>query len=95
MIGTTASSILGFRKSLIEELIIKGHKVYAFAIDYSNPQRKLLKSLGVIPVDYVLCRSGLNILTDLKTMLQLKAKLKVIRPDIVLSYFVKPAYMVQ
>jgi glycosyltransferase involved in cell wall biosynthesis len=91
MIGTTASSILGFRKSLIEELIIKGHKVYAFAIDYSNPQRKLLKSLGVIPVDYVLCRSGLNILTDLKTMLQLKAKLKVIRPDIVLSYFVKPA----
>jgi glycosyltransferase involved in cell wall biosynthesis len=91
MIGTTASSVLGFRKSLIEELIIKGHKVYAFAIDYSNPQRKFLKSLGVIPVDYVLCRSGLNILTDLKTMLQLKAKLKVIRPDIVLSYFVKPA----
>jgi len=26
----------------------------------------------------------------LKTMLQLKAKLKVINPDIVLSYFVKP-----
>jgi len=91
MIGTTASSILGFRKSLIEGLINKGHKVYAFAIDYSNSQKKLLKSLGVIPVDYVLCRSGLNILTDLKTMLQLKAKLKVIRPDIVLSYFVKPA----
>ena len=90
MIGTIASSILGFRKPLIEELIIKGHKVYAFAIDYSNPQRRLLKSLGVIPVDYVLCRSGLNILTDLKTMLQLKAKLKVINPDIVLSYFVKP-----
>ena len=90
MIGTTASSILGFRKSLIEELIIKGHKVYAFAMDYSNSQRRLLKSLGVIPVDYVLCRSGLNILTDLKTMLQLKAKLKVINPDIVLSYFVKP-----
>ena len=91
MIGTTASSILGFRKSLIEELIIKGHKVYAFAMDYSNSQRRLLKSLGVIPVDYVLCRSGLNVLTDLKTMFQLKAKLKVIRPDIVLSYFVKPA----
>ena len=91
MIGTTASSILGFRKSLIEGLINKGHKVYAFAIDYSNSQKKLLKSLGVIPVDYVLCRSGLNILTDLKTMLQLKAKLKVIKPDIVLSYFVKPA----
>ena len=68
MIGTTANCVLGFRGPLIKELIIKGHEVYAFAIDYSDAQRQLLKSLGAIPVDYVLFRSGLNMLADLKMM---------------------------
>ena len=90
MIGTTANCVLGFRGPLIKELIIKGHEVYAFAIDYSDAQRQLLKSLGAIPVDYVLFRSGLNMLADLKMMLRLKTKLEAIKPDIVLSYFVKP-----
>jgi len=90
MIGTTANCVLGFRGSLIKELIIKGHEVYAFAIDYSDTQRQLLKSLGVVPVDYMLSRSGLNMLADLKMMFQLKAKLEAIKPDIVLSYFIKP-----
>ena len=90
MIGTTANCVLGFRGPLIKELIIRGHEVYAFAIDYSDAQRQLLKSLGAIPVDYVLFRSGLNMLADLKMMLRLKTKLEAIKPDIVLSYFVKP-----
>jgi glycosyltransferase involved in cell wall biosynthesis len=90
LIGTTACCVLGFRGSLIKELAAKGYKVYAFAIDYSDEQKQLLKSLGVIAIDYDLSRSGLNMLTDLKMMLQLKAKLEVIKPDIVLSYFVKP-----
>jgi len=90
MIGTAANCVLGFRVPLIKELINKGCKIYAFAIDYSDAQKKILKSLGVVPVDYVLSRSGLNILADLKAMFQLKAKLKAIKPDIVLSYFVKP-----
>ena len=90
MIGTTANCVLGFRGPLIKELIIKGHEVYAFAIDYTDAQRQLLKSLGAVPVDYVLFRSGLNILADLKMMFRLKTKLEAIKPDIVLSYFVKP-----
>lgn len=90
MIGTAADCVLGFRRPLIKELIIKGYEVYAFAIDYSDGQRKLLKSLGATPVDYVLSRSGLNILADLKMMFQLKVELEAIKPDVVLSYFVKP-----
>ena len=90
MIGTAANCVLGFREPLIRELIAKGYKVYAFAIDYTDEQRQLLKSLGVIPIDYDLTRSGLNMLADLKMMFQLKVKLEDITPDIVLSYFVKP-----
>ena len=91
MIGTTANSVLGFRIPLIKELIAKGNEVYAFAIDYSDLQRQLLKSLGAVPVDYMLSRSSLNVLNDLNMMFQLKAKLLAIKPDIVLSYFIKPA----
>jgi glycosyltransferase involved in cell wall biosynthesis len=90
LIGTTANSVLGFRGPLIKELIAQGHKVYAFAIDYSDEQKGFLKSLGVVPVNYKLSRSGLSMLDDVKTMFQLKAKLRDIKPDIVLSYFVKP-----
>jgi glycosyltransferase involved in cell wall biosynthesis len=90
MIGTTANCVFGFRWPLIKELTTKGYKVYAFAIDYTDEQRQLLKSLGVTSIDYDLSRSGLNILADLKTMFQLKVKLEAIKPDIVLSYFVKP-----
>jgi glycosyltransferase involved in cell wall biosynthesis len=44
-----------------------------------------------VPIDYNLSRYSLNILADLKMMFQLKVKLEDIKPDIVLSYFVKPA----
>ena len=90
IIGTVSSSILGFRGPLIKELVRKGYDVYAFAIDYTEQQRQLLASLGVVAVDYQLSRSGLNLFSDFRTMFQLKAKLKSIKPDIVFSYFVKP-----
>ena len=90
MIGTTADCVLGFRGPLIGDLVAKGCKVYAFAIDYTDQQKHLLKLLGAVPVDYNLSRFSLNILADLKMMFELKVKLQCIKPDIVFSYFVKP-----
>lgn len=90
IIGTVASSVLGFRGPLIKELLSKGHEVFAFAIDYSEEQKQTLIQWGAIPVDYKLNRSGLNPIADLKMMYALKKKLLLIHPDIVLSYFVKP-----
>ena len=90
IIGTVASSILGFRGPLIKELLSKGHEVYAFAIDFSEEQKQTLIFLGGVPVDYQLSRAGLNPIADLKMMLQLKKQLIAIKPNIVFSYFVKP-----
>lgn len=39
IIGTVASSILGFRGPLIQKLLADGHQVYAFAINYSPFQK--------------------------------------------------------
>jgi glycosyltransferase involved in cell wall biosynthesis len=90
IIGTVASSILGFRGPLIKQLLSEGHQVFAFAIDYTPEQKKQLEAWGGVPVDYQLSRSGLNPLADFKMMWGLKITFQSIQPDIVLSYFVKP-----
>lgn len=90
IIGTVASSIFGFRKPLIKEIIEKGHDVYALAIDYTDEQKNELRSWGVTAIDYQLSRSGLNPISDLNMMFSLKNILQSIKPDVVFSYFVKP-----
>lgn len=90
IIGTVASSILGFRGPLIKKLLAEGHQVFAFAIDYTLDQKNQLIDWGGVPIDYKLSRSGLNPLADLKMMFSLKKQFVSIQPDIILSYFVKP-----
>jgi glycosyltransferase involved in cell wall biosynthesis len=90
IIGTVASSVLGFRGPLIRELLAHGHQVFAFAIDYTDEQKETLAEWGVTPIYYSLSRSGLNPIADIATMLMIKKKLQKIQPDVVLGYFVKP-----
>ena len=50
--GTTAESLIQFRKELINSLCKNGHVVYAFAVDYDNSTKEKVKSFGAIPVCY-------------------------------------------
>ncbi|MEZ9181122.1 glycosyltransferase family 4 protein [Vibrio cyclitrophicus] len=90
IVGTVATSILGFRMPLIKMLLKHGHQVFAFAIDYNEEQKAILSKIGVVPVDYYLSRAGLNPFSDVKMMYGLIVKFKELKPDIVLGYFSKP-----
>lgn len=90
IIGTTAGGILGFRKDLIKSLVAKGHKVYAFAINYTDEQKEQVIQLGAIPESYKLRRTGMNPLADILATFKLTKKIKQIKPDLVFSYFSKP-----
>ena len=90
VLGTVASSILGFRKSFIERLLLNGHEVYALAIDYNEQSIDSVKAMGAKPVRYKLNRTGLNPIVDIKTIIELKGILEKIEPDICFSYFSKP-----
>lgn len=79
-----------FRKELIQTLASQGHKVYCFAIDFTDTTRAQVKSLGGIPVDYSLNRTGLNPLQDMRDTWALSRKLKEIQPDLMFSFFAKP-----
>lgn len=90
LIGTTASSVIGFRADLIKSLHQLGQTVYALALDYDDETRDQVKNLGAIPVDYKFSRAGLNPLKDFLDTFALSKQLKALSPDLVLSYFSKP-----
>lgn len=80
-----------FRKDFIKYLVSQGHKVYAFAIDFTDESREKVKALGAIPIDYQLNKTGLNLFTDLRDAWRLSKQLKAIEADVVFSFFVKPS----
>ncbi|WP_417776489.1 glycosyltransferase family 4 protein [Stutzerimonas xanthomarina] len=91
LIGTTASCVIGFRADLIRSLVVRGHDVFAFALDYTEVTRKIVEEIGARPVSYVFSRTGLNPLSDIINTYKLYRLVKNNRFDIVFSYFSKPA----
>ena len=90
IIGTVASSILGFRANLIKALLEQQHSVYAFVSEYSQDELNDIEALGAIPITYKSNRGGMNPLADAKATYALTKKIKEIAPDLVFSYFSKP-----
>lgn len=90
IIGTVASSFLGFRLGLIQNILQQGCQVYAFTSEYTEDELKRIEALGAIPITYALNRGGLNPLADMKSTYLLSKKIQKINPDLVFSYFVKP-----
>lgn len=90
IVGTVASSILGFRANLIKALLEQQHSVYAFVSEYSQDELNAIAALGATPITYELNRGGINPLADTKATYALFKKIKEIAPDLVFSYFSKP-----
>jgi len=93
IIGTVASSFLGFRADLIKALLAKNYTIYAFTSEYTKEELIRIESLGAIPITYELNRGGVNPFTDIKSTYELSKKIKNISPDLVFSYFSKPVIL--
>lgn len=91
LIGTTAESLIQFRKELIHLLHKNGHVIYAFAIDFDEMTEEKVKTFGAIPVRYEFSRTGLNPISDIINTYKLYKLLKALQPDVAFSYFSKPA----
>lgn len=77
-----------FRKEIIQGLIDKGFKVY-LVLPYGE-KVELLKKMGCEFIDLPLDRRGTNPITDIKLLLNYRKILKKIKPDVMLSYTIKP-----
>lgn len=76
------------RRELIERLIEEGFRVYAVCGD--SPGSQLLQGLGCTVVSVPLNRRGSNPLDDVRLIRRYRNAIEEIRPDIILSFTVKP-----
>jgi glycosyltransferase involved in cell wall biosynthesis len=90
LITSHAESLVGFRWVLLNRLIDAGWRVYALAPNHTANTTELLKSIGVTPVEINLYRAGINPLFDLVSLISIYKVLRRIKPNAVLSYFIKP-----
>lgn len=88
VIANFGMGLYNFRKELLEELINKKNEVIiALPNDEYVPK---LKSLGCKFMETHLERRGTNPIKDLKLLLHYIKLIKRIRPDVVLTYTIKP-----
>lgn len=90
LIGNQSSTIILFRKAVIENLISKNIKVYTLTMDNDKDNFNKIKKIGAIPLSYSFSRSGINPVSDFFNTLLLARKIKEINPDSVLCFFPKP-----
>ena len=88
IISNNSNGLYLFRRQLISTLINSGHEVYILTPFDSDVER--LKSLGVRLFETPLDRRGKNFFKDLTLIKLYNTILKKIRPDIVLTYTIKP-----
>lgn len=88
MLGNHEIVIYNFRRELIEELIKEGYEVYV-SLPY-GPKVEFLKGMGCKFIDTPINRRNTNPLEDIKLFFRYLKILKDIKPNIVLTYTVKP-----
>ena len=84
----TAWNIFNFRKGLIKALQTQGHEVFAMAP--SDEYISRIEEIGVQFIPVKLDQKGINPFQDLGLIKQYYNLFKSIKPDLILSYTIKP-----
>lgn len=91
LITSYAPSLLNFRLDLIQKLAKSGVRVCALAPSFNNEIKSKLTPLGVLSIEISIARAGMNPFLDILNCLRLARTLRVLKPDVSLGYFIKPA----
>jgi glycosyltransferase involved in cell wall biosynthesis len=89
VLGGAFNEVRNFRMSMITQLVDSNFAVYVFALDYTEDDKFLIKSIGAIPVSYPGKRGGLNPFREIYNIFKLFIAIKKISPDFIFSYFTK------
>lgn len=80
---------MSFRKEVMKAMVAIGYKV-TISVPYDNRFNAQVNELGVEIVDTKIDRRGINPITDLALIKHYRKMMKEVRPDVVLSYTIKP-----
>jgi len=92
LFGNTPESLISFRGSLLKSFVDLGHEVYAISSTCNETQKQAIEDLGVKYCEIPFSRTGLNPFSDLKTIKSVYKVFKMIQPDILVSYALKPIF---
>lgn len=90
LISNTVSSIILFRKKLIERLVNCKHHVYVLIPYNEKNNSKDLEALNITIQYYKSSRTNINPFKEIFSIFSLYTKIKKIAPDTVFSFFPKP-----
>ncbi|NNH38969.1 glycosyltransferase family 4 protein [Acinetobacter terrae] len=92
MICSYLPSALNFRGKLLEAIQAKGYEIHVFAPDLTDFADELnqLQQLGYQIHEIPMQRTGTNPIKDLNTLMEMYRLIRQIKPDVVLSYTIKP-----
>jgi len=88
-LGNHAFVIYNFRKELIQKLLSDGYEV-SISLPYDDTKVPEMISWGCKYIETNVDRRGMNLFKDLKLILSYIKIIKSIKPDVVLSYTIKP-----
>lgn len=90
IIASVSRSLINFRGDLLKLLVKRGYKVIVAAGDSNEEILNKLALLSIPYHKYKINRKGKNILSDLQTFYSLIKLIKQVKPDILLTYTIKP-----
>lgn len=90
VVGASSRSLINFRGELLQALVDNGHEVTAMAEKAESDLVKRLSDIGVGFQPFPVQRNGLNPFADLRTLFSLRKIFRALKPDIVISYTIKP-----
>lgn len=89
VLANSMNGLFSFRKEVMQAMVEKDYEVY---ISVPNDERfdDQVSNLGIKIIDTKIDRRGINPITDLRLIRHYKNIIKDIKPDVVLSYTIKP-----
>ena len=86
----TIRGLFSFRKEVIQAILEKGFDVYISCPETSGEQLLFFEKMGCSIFQTSFKRRGTNPLADFKLMLSYRRLIKRIKPNVVLTYTIKP-----
>lgn len=88
ILANNSGGLYGFRKELMQELIIQGYEIYA-STPFDNYIDELVQ-LGIQLIETKISRRSMNPISDLKLLLDYFKIIKKIKPSLIITYTIKP-----
>lgn len=90
VVGGIPFSLVNFRGDLLKAMTANGHKVFVASNGHDLKTEGELRVIGIEYHPVSIARTGTSFFVDLLTLLDLIRLIRRIRPDVVLSYTIKP-----